>query len=237
VSGEGSTEAPSETTVESTGETVSEAKGNALRELERLAPGLDREQVRFQIVTEGERGLLGVGYVPARVIATVQVEAARSYSRPAHRAERDETPRAARVRAVVERVATMLVPEVEVAAVEGADEIVVTCSADELGPVIGRHGQTIDALQYLCNAMLAREEDRKPVTVDAAGYRDRRRRTLEEIATRSAEQAKHGERVLLEPMTPVERKVVHEHLKDVPGVETSSEGTEPNRYVVVSPAA
>jgi spoIIIJ-associated protein len=74
------------------------------------------------------------------------------------------------------------------------------------------------------------------VTIDAAGYRDRRRATLEGIAVRSAERAAAGERVLLEPMTSVERKVVHERLKEYPGVQTASEGTEPNRYVVVGPA-
>jgi spoIIIJ-associated protein len=102
--------------------------------------------------------------------------------------------------------------------------------------VIGKHGQTIDALQTVTNAALFRREGHKPVTVDAADYRSRRRRTLEGIALRSAEQAARGERVELEPMTPVERKVVHERLKDVPGVATASEGTEPNRYVVVLPA-
>ena len=74
------------------------------------------------------------------------------------------------------------------------------------------------------------------MTVDAAGYRDRRRATLEGIALRAAEQAARGERVALEPMTAVERKVVHERLKEVDGVATTSEGTEPNRYVVVLPA-
>ena len=74
------------------------------------------------------------------------------------------------------------------------------------------------------------------MTVDAAGYRERRRSTLEAIALRGAERAASGERVLLEPMTAGERRVVHERLKDVAGVETASEGTEPNRYVVVLPA-
>ena len=76
----------------------------------------------------------------------------------------------------------------------------------------------------------------KSVTVDAAGYRERRRATLEAIALRGAERAALGERILLEPMTAVERKVVHERLKEFPGVQTASEGTEPNRYVVVLPA-
>jgi spoIIIJ-associated protein len=79
-------------------------------------------------------------------------------------------------------------------------------------------------------------EGRKEVVVDAAGYRDRRRRTLEDLAVRSAERAlEDGEAVELEPMTAVERKVVHLKLKDFAGVETSSEGTEPNRFVVVTP--
>ena len=78
-----------EVSVEATGETVGEAKWSALRELERLAPGLDREAVQFQVVSEGERGLLGVGYTPARVVATVE--------RPAER-DRRRRPRRARPR-------------------------------------------------------------------------------------------------------------------------------------------
>ena len=73
--------------------------------------------------------------------------------------------------------------------------------------------------------------------VDAAGYRERRRATLEALArAQRRARAATGERVELEPMTAVERKVVHERLKDVAGVQTASEGTEPNRYVVVLPA-
>ena len=119
---------------------------------------------------------------------------------------------------------------------EDEEEIIVTCTGDDLGVLIGKHGQTIDALQYVASAAMFRSGARKPVTIDAAGYRERRRRTLESIALRGAERAAHGERVALEPMTSVERKVVHERLKDMPGVATESEGTEPHRYVVVHPA-
>jgi spoIIIJ-associated protein len=210
-----------EVSVEATGETVGEAKWKALRDLERTAPGLDKSNVRFQVVSEGERGLLGVGYTPARVIAFAVVP-----ERPEPAEPRDESETAARVRLLVERV--------EVA--EDDDQIVVTCTGGELGLLIGKHGQTIDALQYVANAAVFRGGEGKPVTVDAAGYRERRRQTLEGIALRGAARAALGERVLLEPMTAVERKVVHERLKDVPGVATASEGTEPNRYVVVLPA-
>jgi spoIIIJ-associated protein len=120
---------------------------------------------------------------------------------------------------------------------ETEDGVTVTCSGGDLGLLIGKHGQTIDALQYVANAASFRSRAGKPVTIDAAGYRDRRRATLEGIALRAAEQASDGQQVRLEPMTAVERKVVHERLKEVGGVETSSEGTEPNRYVVVSPAS
>jgi spoIIIJ-associated protein len=89
------------------------------------------------------------------------------------------------------------------------------------------------------NAIAARDrgEERKPVVVDAAGYRDRRQASLDTLAVRSAERAvSSGGPVELDPMTAVERKVVHLRLKDFPGVVTRSEGTEPNRYVVIEPA-
>jgi spoIIIJ-associated protein len=108
----------------------------------------------------------------------------------------------------------------------------------ELGLLIGKHGQTIDAIQYLANAVVwrGRGEERKAVVVDAAGYRARREATLSALATRSAERAVSSARpVDLEPMTAVERKVVHLCLKDFPGVATRSEGTEPNRFVVIEP--
>ena len=94
----------------------------------------------------------------------------------------------------------------------------------------------IDALQYLANAIAHRAvgEGKRPIVVDAAGYRARRSGDARGIARRSAEQAAAtGRRVMLEPMSAVERKVVHEALKDDPEVETASEGAEPNRYVVV----
>ncbi|MDX6426931.1 MAG: spoIIIJ-associated protein [Gaiellaceae bacterium] len=217
--------------VEATGETVGEAKWKALRDLERAAPGLDKASVRFQVVSEGERGLLGVGYTPARVIATVSVA---DIGDAPSTAREDESELERRMRELVETVvgAMGLVARVDVH--ETDEQVLLTCTGDDLGLLIGKHGQTIDALQYVANAASFRSGAGKPVTIDAAGYRERRRVTLEGIALRAAEQATTGERVLLEPMTAVERKVVHERLKEVPGVATSSEGTEPNRYVVVS---
>jgi spoIIIJ-associated protein len=221
------------------GETVGEAKWAALRELERMRPGLDKASVRFQVVTEGERGLLGVGYEPARVVASVDESDAPQALEPVLSGPREgETEDAARLREIVERIAREIGVQCTVEVEEDEEQIRVVCEGTDLGMLIGRHGQTIDAIQYLANAILfrGRYDERKPVVVDAAGYRDRRQVTLDALALRMAEQASAtGQRVELEPMTAVERKIVHEKLKDDPEVETTSEGTEPNRFVVIVP--
>ena len=221
----------SELQVEATGETVGEAKWAALRELEKQQPGLDKSAVRFQVLSEGERGLLGVGYAPARVVASV--------SDDAHAAEpRDESELAAEVRELVERIVDGVGVNGRVDVREDDETITLTVAGPDLGMLIGRHGQTIDAIQYLTNAIVFRRraDDRKEVVVDAAGYRARRQASLEALAVRSAQRAvQDGESVELDPMTAVERKIVHLRLKEFAGVETSSEGTEPNRFVVVSP--
>jgi spoIIIJ-associated protein len=222
-----------ELTVETTGETVGEAKWAALRELEQRYPGLDKAAVRFEVVSEGERGLLGVGYAPARVVAALPAEAAE-----AAQAAVEEGGPAAEARTLVARVVSALGVEARVDVREDDESVVVTCSGPDVALLIGRHGQTIDAIQYLLNAIAHRShgDERKHVVVDAAGYRERRRATLETLALRTAERVRaSGESEELEPMTAVERKVVHEFLKDEEGVATTSEGTEPNRYVVVLP--
>jgi len=222
-----------EISVEATGETVGEAKWAALRELEKQHPGLDKSAVHFQVVTEGERGLLGVGFSPAKVVATVSAGAATA--EPV-----DESELAAETRALVTRIVDGIGVSGRIDVDEDDEVITVSCAGSDLGMLIGRHGQTIDAVQYLANAVMWRRhpQDRKEVVVDAAGYRDRRRVALESLAVRSAERAlSDHEPVELEPMTAVERKVVHLRLKEFDGVETTSEGTEPNRFVVVHPVA
>jgi spoIIIJ-associated protein len=221
----------SELTVEATGETVGEAKWAALRELEQRYPALDKGAVRFEVVTEGERGLLGVGYSPARVVAHLPADAAEA-------AAFDESELAAEVRLLVSRIVAALGIDGRVDVREDDESITAVCSGADVALLIGRHGQTIDAVQYLLNAISHRAygDARKEVIVDAAGYRERRRATLEALAVRTAEQVRtRGEPVELDPMTAVERKVVHLKLKEFEGVQTSSEGTEPNRYVVVLP--
>jgi len=221
-----------ERTVEATGETVGEAKWRALRELELLVPALDKAAVRFQVLSEGERGLLGVGYTPARVVATAGEGAAPNG--PTH----DESEAAAKLRELLEHLNAAIGVRSRIEIAESGESLVATCYGDDLGLLIGRHGQTIDAIQVLASAIVGGSGDgRREVVVDAAGYRDRRRRTLESLALRSAEEAvRTGSRVELDPMSAAERKIVHTALQDRTDVATSSEGDEPNRFVVVTPA-
>jgi spoIIIJ-associated protein len=225
-----------ELTAEATGETVGEAKWAALRDLERRYPGLDKAAVQFEVVAEGARGILGVGYEPARVVAHLPAEAAEAVA--AVEAVVEEAGQAGEAGGLVTQIVEALGVDADVAAREEEEAIVVTCSGEDVGLLIGRHGQTIDAVQYLLNviAYRAHGEEKKDVVVDAAGYRGRRQETLETLALRVADRVRDsGEPEDLEPMTAVERKVVHLRLKDVAGVATTSEGMEPNRYVVVVP--
>jgi spoIIIJ-associated protein len=148
-----------------------------------------------------------------------------------------DTP-ADRVRELVEGVLDELDLGGEVAIEEDDDRIAVNVEGeDDYGLLIGKRGQTIDALQLLCyQAAFRGLRERKRVVVDAAGYRERRRETLESRADRAAEQALSANHVVeMDPMSAQERRVVHERLKERAGIETYSEGDEPNRCVIVAP--
>ena len=225
---------PDDSVVESEGETVGEAKWTALRELERRFPGLDKSRVRFTVLSEGERGLLGVGQVPARVL-----DRAEDTGRPAAAAAEEPGSPPAKLRELLEHVCSALGAPCKIDIREDDEVISATLTGADLGLVIGKRGHTIDAIQYLANTILWRgvESGRKEVVVDAAGYRDRRRGSLEDMADRAASDALQSDRpIALEPMTAVERKIVHVHLAEREDVATSSDGTEPNRRVVVAPA-
>ncbi len=108
---------------------------------------------------------------------------------------------------------------------------------EDLGLLIGHRGETIDAIQHLAYRFATHgEAERLPVVVDASGYRERRAQTLRQTAEQAAQMAVSDRRVVpLEAMSALERKVIHEHLKDRLDVETYSEGQEPSRHLVVAP--
>jgi spoIIIJ-associated protein len=142
-----------------------------------------------------------------------------------------------RVAEILETIADEAGVDADVDVQENADGVVAEFVGDDLGLLIGRHGETIDAIQHLAYRIAFRgSEARKRIAVDAAGYRERRAESLRVTADQAAEVAVRDRRpVALDPMTAMERRVVHEHLKDRFDVETYSEGEEPSRRLVVAP--
>jgi spoIIIJ-associated protein len=216
---------PEDLVAEAQGDTLGEAKWAAMKELEVRFPGLTADCVRFDVSEDaGEDG-------PSRVRAEVDHDAWRAVA--------DTIPDepAERVRALVTRVVNALGLHATVDIDETDEEIRATVNGDDLGLLIGKHGSTIDALQHLAfRAAYRGEELRKQVTVDAAGYRERREGALHRMADRAAAEAlRYGRPVELEPMRATERKIVHTYLSERSDVETHSEGDEPDRRLVVSP--
>ena len=138
---------------------------------------------------------------------------------------------------ILETIAEAAGVDAEVRVEDSGDAITAEFVGDDLALLIGHHGQTIDAIQHLAHRIAFHGlDERKPLTVDAAGYRERRAATLHAVADQAAETAVRERRpVSLEPMGAQERKVVHEHLKARFDVETYSEGQEPSRRLVVAP--
>jgi spoIIIJ-associated protein len=213
---------PEELVAEAEGDTLGEAKWAAMKKLEGRFPGLTADCVRFDVSDDAS---------PSRVRAEVDVEAWRAI------AESIPEEPAERVRAIVGRVVQALGLHATVDIDETGEEIRATVNGDDLGLLIGKHGSTIDALQHIAfRAAFRGAEERKQVTVDAAGYRERREGALHRMADRAAAEALRYDRpVELEPMRATERKIVHTYLSERSDVETHSEGDEPDRRLVVSP--
>lgn len=198
--------------VQRSGRTVEEAVAAAVEEL-----GVPSDRVTVEVLDEGKAGFLGIGARPATVRVTVK-----------------ET-RAERVEAFLGDVCEAMGVGVRMEIREDGEYIHVDITGQEAGILIGHHGQTLDALQYLTNLVAARVDRHGPrVLLDVEGYRKRRTETLTNLARRLAERVvRTGERAVLEPMSAQERRVIHLALQGFPGVTTVSEGQEPFRRVVI----
>jgi spoIIIJ-associated protein len=214
--------------IEAEGDSLGAAKWAAMKDLELSYPGLAVEHVSFDILDEGK----GEDAV-VRVVAVADLEAWRvaeeNFEWPDEPAER--------ARELVRRTLAHLGVRASVDVRETDDELHVEISGAELGLLIGKHGQTIDAIQFVCSQAAYRgAEDRKQVVVDAGGYRERRRSMLERQADRGvADALRYGRPVELDTMSSQERKIVHNYLAEQPSVETHSEGDEPFRRIVITP--
>jgi len=150
----------------------------------------------------------------------------------------EEFDPAEELRDLLETLVEAMDLDAEVSVVEGAGLLTGTLDGSDLGRFIGRHGQTIEAVKHLAQRVILRSGAGGPrVVVDAAGYRDRRETALRGQAESAAESAvRTGEPVGLDPMSAAERRFVHEYLRERGGVDTHSEGDEPERRLVVSVA-
>ncbi len=217
-----------------TASSVEEAKRKALEQLRKVVPYVNERDVDFSVMEEGSRGgFFGRGKVESQVEARL---------RPA--AEREEADEpfepgggAETLREFVQTVVDLMGIEAAVEARETPEGVRANVSGADLGLLIGRHGATIDALQYIAAIVVNGDRhERRQVIVDAEGYRERREAALRSLADRTAQKvARESVSIALKPMSAAERKVIHLYLKDSARVTTVSEGQEPFRAVVISP--
>ena len=204
-----------EKTLNCTGKTVDEAIENGLKEL-----GLTREDVEIEVLEEGKVRRIGKS-IDAEVKLTVK----------------EKLSDGARAVKFLEGLFAQLNEEV-VPVLESEDEkIIINLQSATAKGIIGRRGEVIDALQTLAGAVAnTNRKSYKRVVVDFENYRERREETLQHVAEKFATKAvRQGRRVRLEPMNPYERRIIHSALMNNPDVTTHSEGSEPNRFVVISP--
>lgn len=240
-------------TLEKSGKTEEAAIAAALEEL-----GLDRDDVSVEIVERAKSGFLGIGASPAVVRvqyeapdeeletvaeavaespAAAPAEAQPAAAPAAPAAAADEPEGYARIRAFVSGLLEHMgiQAEIEITARDNGG-VNVNLSGSNMGAVIGRRGETLDAIQHLTNYAVNRGSDKHMhISVDAESYRAKREESLVRLAEKMAAKAiKYKRSMALEPMNSYERHVIHTALQDYEGVTTSSTGTEPNRRVVVS---
>lgn len=240
--------------LEKSGKTEDEALAAALREL-----GLDRDDVSVEIVERAKSGFLGIGASPAVVrveydapdeepVKEAPAAPASEPQRAEKKAEKAAAPAVSTepkytegVKADTERFLRGLLERMGVKAeIEITDRdnggILVNLSGPGMGAVIGRRGETLDAIQHLTNYAVNRGSDKRcHISVDAESYRAKREESLVHLAEKmAAKVVKYKRSMALEPMNSYERHVIHTALQNFEGVSTSSTGTEPNRRVVVS---
>jgi len=227
--------------IECEGDSIDEAIAKALGTLQ-----VERDRVEIEILTDAARGLWGFGGRKARVRATLRprvsalsADVSREAS-PAATEAADISGAAGRARALVEEVLGLFGVACTVTVHEGAEpgSILLAVTGEESGLVIGRRGQTLDALEYLVNRVVGRDGERGGrIVVDVERYRERRQEALEQLARRLAEKAKVTGRVVsVNPMSPRDRRIVHLTLQDDSGVATRSQGTGHYRRVLLIPS-
>lgn len=201
--------------VEKTAKTIDEAVVLALKDM-----GVSRDDVEIDVIEEPSKGIFGlIGVKPARVKVVLK-------ERHSRRAEN-----------LLNDIFRAMHLEVNMNIREDEKGVFIDIEGQELGVLIGRRGETLEALQYLVNLSVNKKQEvRKKVIIDIEGYRYRREKTLQKLARKLAEKAKNkGRNIVLEPMSPQERRIIHTALQGRSDIYTFSEGEEPYRKIVISP--
>lgn len=201
--------------VEKAGKTVDEAVDLALKELD-----VSIDDVSVEILEEPSKGILGLIMVKqARVRITVK----------------EESPN--RAVSLLKEIFRTMDFDVKINAEENEKTIMIDLEGPDLGLLIGRRGETLDALQYLVTLSVNKNQEiRKKIIIDIEGYRDRREKTLQKLAEKLAEKARQrGRNVVLEPMSAQERRIIHTALQGRDDIYTFSEGEDPYRKIIISP--
>ncbi len=202
-----------------TGKSVEEAVQTALGQL-----GVSKDKVHVHIIEQPSKKFFGLF---GQTEAVVEVELLQPKKDPVQEAK-----------TFLEQVLNSMNISVRIEMLNQKDQVIFNLIGKDLGVLIGRRGQTLDSLQYLLNIVSGKHtniEDRKYILLDAENYRSRRKSALENLAVKLADKAlKTGKEVVLEPMSPMERKIIHTRLQNHPRVQTYSQGNEPYRKVIIS---
>ncbi|GEN44666.1 RNA-binding cell elongation regulator Jag/EloR [Alkalibacillus haloalkaliphilus] len=202
--------------ITASGQTVEEAKENALNQLD-----LTEDQVNVEVIDEGKKGLLGV-FGAKRAYVKIQ----------------EKRDLVSEGKSYLQNIALEMGAEgTDVTVTQQGNEVTYELIGDRIGLLIGKRGQTINSLQYLTSLVVNKDQNSYiTVVVDAEGYRERRKETLENLASNLAKKAMRlNEEVQIEPMPSFERKIIHTALHDHSEVSTYSDGKDPNRRVVIQP--
>ena len=200
-----------------TAKTVEEAREKAAAEL-----GLPMEEIEFTVLEEGKKGFLGIGASDAKVLAAYSVKGAQIALEF--------------IKKMVEDMELDLVVDLKPGK---NDDTVITVDGEGAGLLIGHHGETLDALQYLANLaankkVKGEKREYTKITLDVEGYRAKREEALRALARRMAGKVvKYKKSVMLEPMNPYERRIIHSEVQSIEGVSTNSIGSENNRRIVM----
>ncbi len=196
------------------GKTVDEAINAALSEL-----GVSRENAKIEIISEGNKGIFGIGSKDAEVKVSF-----------------GEMDAEAIAKDFVENIVEKLGLNAEITTSAEEDKVNMNISGDGMGIIIGRRGETLSSLQYLTNLVVNRKvDDYIKVSIDTENYKQKREEALIKLAHKTAEKViKYRRSFTLEPMNPYERKVIHSALQENEKISTYSTGSEPSRRVVVA---